>query len=144
MPSPSTSIVAAELAAAFELVARQDLAAVELARIVPAERLGEMRIHADVEIEHHEDQRLQPLGEIERARPEFERFPGAVGDQEHMLGVAVRGESAEEQVRLLGAGRHAGRRAAALNIEHDDRNLGEIGEAEEFLHERDARAPMSW
>ena len=99
-----------------------------------------MRIHADVEIEHDEDRRLQPLGEIEGARAaNSNASAGPSGMQQHMLGVAVRGEGAGEEVRLLRAGRHAGRGAAALHVEDDDRNFGEIGEAEEFLHQRDAR-----
>ena len=98
-----------------------------------------MRIHADVEIEHDENRRLQPLGEVEGARRELEGFARTVRDEEDMLGVAVRGEGAQEKIRLLGAGRHAGRRSAALDVEDDDRDLGEIGEPEEFLHERDAR-----
>ena len=55
-----------------------------------------------------------------------------------MLGVAVRGVGARDQVALLRAGRHAGRRARALHVEHHGRNFGEIGEPEEFLHQRDA------
>ena len=97
-----------------------------------------MRIHADVEIEHDEDDRLQPLGEIERARGELERLVRPVGNEQHVLGVAVRGEGAAREVGLLGARRHAGRGPAALHVEHHHRNLGEIGEAEELLHQRDA------
>ena len=102
-----------------------------------------MRVHADVEIEHDEDGRLQSFGEVERARAEFERLAGSVGHQQDMLRVAVRGEGAGEEIRLLRAGRHAGRGAAALDVEHDDRDLGEIGEAEELLHQRNARARTS-
>ena len=99
-----------------------------------------MRVHADVEVEHDEHRRLQPLGEVEGEGGEFERFAGAVRDQQHVLGVAVRGEGAEQEVGLLGAGRHAGRRPAALHVEDDHGDLGEIGEAEELLHQRDAGA----
>ena len=84
--------------------------------------------------------RLQALGEVEGVGGKRERLAGPVGDQEDMLGVAVRGVGADEEIRLLGAGRHAGRGPAALHVEHDHRNLGEIGEAEELLHQRDARA----
>ena len=132
--------IAAELAARLQLGGRHDLAAVELARIVPLERRAEMRIHADVEIEHDEDRRLQPIGEIEGERAELEGFAWPFGQQQHVLGVAVRGEGARQDVRLLRARRHAGRRAAALHVEDDERDLGEIGEAEKFLHQRNARA----
>ena len=42
--------------------------------------------------------------------------------------------------RLLRARRHAGRRAGALHVEDHRRDFGEIGEPEEFLHQRDAGA----
>ncbi len=56
-----------------------------------------------------------------------------------MLGVAVRGVGAGQHVGLLGARRHAGRRPTALDVEDHRRNLGEIGQPEELLHQRDAR-----
>ena len=40
--------------------------------------------------------------------------------------------------RLLRARRHAGRGPAALHVEDHRRQLGEIGKADEFLHQRDA------
>ena len=67
-----------------------------------------MRIHAEVQVEHDEDDRLQSLGEIERPRGEFEHFVGVVGNEQHVLGVAVGGERAGQEIRLLGPGRHAG------------------------------------
>ena len=57
-----------------------------------------------------------------------------------MLGVAVRRVRREQQVALLGLGRHAGRRAAALDVEQHGRDLGEVREADELLHQRDAGA----
>src|ERR1700677_4690429 len=99
--------VAAKFARRFELLAAEHFAAVVGTRIVPLERGGEMRIHAYVEIQHDEHQRLQALSEIKRARAEFERLAWPVGDQEHMLGVAVRCEGCSEKVRLLGARWHA-------------------------------------
>jgi hypothetical protein len=39
---------------------------------------------------------------------------------------------------LLGARRHAGGGAAALHVEDHRRDFGEIGEADELLHQRDA------
>ena len=131
--------IAAEFAPGFEIGRRHHLAAIELARIVPTEWRGETGVHADVEIEHDENRRLQPLGQVERERAEFEGLAGAVGQQQHMLGVAVRSEGAGQHVRLLRARRHAGRGPAALDVEHHRRNFGEIGEAEKLLHQRDAR-----
>ena len=48
-------------------------------------------VHADVEIEHDEDRGLQPVGEIERLRRHLERFGRILGEQQHVLGVAMRG-----------------------------------------------------
>ena len=45
-----------------------------------------------------------------------------------------------DDIRLLGAGRHAGRRPAALHVEDHRGDLGEIGEAEKLLHQRNAGA----
>ena len=99
-----------------------------------------MLVHADLEVEQHEDRGLQALGEIEGLRREFEGLAGVFGEQHHVLGVAVGGVGGVEHVGLLGAGRHAGRGAGALHVEDHGRDLGEIGEAAEFLHQRDAGA----
>ncbi len=96
-------------------------------------------VHADVEIDHDEDRRLQPVGEIERLRAEFERLRRVLGKQQHVLGVAVRGVGAGDDIGLLRARRHAGRRPGPLHVEHDGGNFGEIGEAEKFLHQRNSR-----
>jgi hypothetical protein len=66
-------------------------------------------VHADVEIEHQEDRGLQPLGEIEALRRHLEALGRVFRKQQDVLGVAVRGIGAGDQVALLGAGRHAGR-----------------------------------
>ena len=84
-----------------------------------------MRIHPDIEVEHHEDDGLQPLGEIKARQRVAERFVRAVGNEQDVLGVPMRGEGAEEQVGLLGAGRTFRRRAAALHVEHHDWNCEE-------------------
>ena len=57
-----------------------------------------------------------------------------------MLGVAVRRVGGRQQVRLLRARRHAGRRAAALDVEQHHRNLGVVGQTQELGHQRDAGA----
>ena len=64
---------------------------------------------------------------------------GIFRKQQDVLGVAVRGVGAGQDIGLLRARRHAGRGPGALHIEHDGGNLGEIGEAQEFLHQRNAR-----
>ena len=110
------------------------------ARVVPRERLAQPLVHADVEVEHDEDRRLQPVGEIEGQRRELEALARVFREQQHVLGVAVRGVGAGEQVGLLGARRHAGRRPAALHVEDHRRDLGEVGEADELRASARCRA----
>jgi hypothetical protein len=86
-------------------------------------------IHADVEIEHDEDRRLQAVGEIESVGREVERLGRVFREQQHVLGVAVRGIGAGDQVALLRARRHAGRRAGALDVEYHRGDFGEVGQA---------------
>ena len=45
-----------------------------------------------------------------------------------------------EDVPLAGPGRQAGARPHALDVDDDDRDLGEVGQADELGHQRDARA----
>ena len=97
-------------------------------------------VHADIEIEHDEYRRLQAVGEIEGFRGEIERFRRIFGKQQHMLGVAMRGIGGAQQIALLRACRHAGRRASALHVEHHGGDFREIGEPDEFLHQRNAGA----
>ena len=131
--------VTAELLAGLKLLGRQDLAAIEGARVVPVERCAEAMVRTDVEIEHDEDGGLQPFRQIERLRAHGEGLIGILRQQQDMLGVAVGGIGAGQNIRLLGARRDAGGWTAALHIEQDRWNFGEIGEAKELLHERDTR-----
>ncbi|OIQ79745.1 hypothetical protein GALL_385050 [mine drainage metagenome] len=108
--------------------------------VVPGEGLAQAIVHADIEIEQDEHRRLQALGEIEGLGAQLEALVGILGKKQHVLGVAVRGVGAGEQVGLLGARGHAGGRAAALHVEDHRGDLGEVGQAEEFLHQGDARA----
>ena len=73
--------IAAEFLARFQLLGGHDLAAVVFAVVIPGQRLGQMMVHADVEIEHDEDRRLQPVGEIEGLRAEVEGFRRILGEQ---------------------------------------------------------------
>ena len=70
--------------------------------------------------------------------PQLERLGRIFREQQHVLGVAVRGIGAGDDVALLRARRHAGRGPGALHVEHHRWNFGEIGEAEKLLHQRDA------
>ena len=133
-------LVAAEVPARFKFLGGHDFAAVVVAAAVPGERRAQALVHADVEVGHDEDRRLQAVGEVEGLGRELEALVRIFGQQQDVFGVAVRGVAAGEDVRLLGAGRHAGRGAAALHIDDGDRDLGEIGEADELVHQRDAGA----
>ena len=84
--------------------------------------------------------RLQPLGQVEGLRAQREALGRVLGEQQDVLGVAVRGIGAGQDVRLLRAGRHAGGRPAALDVEQHHRHLGEIGQPQELAHQRDAGA----
>ncbi len=88
--------IAAEILARLELLVGHHLAAVELAAVVPGEGPAQPFVHADVEVEHDEDRRLQPVGEIEGQGAHLEALARVLGEQQRMLGVAVRG---------IGAGR---------------------------------------
>ncbi len=130
--------IAAEIASGVQLLRRHHLAAIHPPCVVPGEWRAEPLVHADIEIEQHENRRLQALREIERGDRHLEALVRVLGKQQHVLGVAVRGIGAGEHVGLLRARRHAGGRAAALHVEDHRRDLGEIAEADEFLHQRDA------
>ena len=65
---------------------------------------------------------------------------GFAREQQDVLGVAVRGVGAGEDVALLRARRHAGRRAGALHVDDHRRDLGVVGQADQLAHQRDAGA----
>ncbi len=97
-------------------------------------------VHADIEIEHQEDHGLQPLGEIEGGRRELESFRRVFWKQQHVLGVAVRGIGAGDDVALLGPRRHARGGTGALHVHDHGRDFREIGQPDELRHQRDAGA----
>jgi hypothetical protein len=100
--------VAMEFFELLDLVFRVDLAAVWHVVVVPLEIGAHPVVHADVEIRHHHDRGLQPLGEIERVAREVETFFGIARKQADVFGVAMRRVCRFEDVALLRAGRHAG------------------------------------
>ena len=127
--------VAAEILAGLEFFVGHHLAAVVNLRVIPFERLAQARVHADVEIGHHKYRRLQAIGQFECPGGKLEAFGRVLRKQKHVLGIAVRSVGACEQVRLLGACRHAGRRPAALHVDDHRRNFRKIGEPDEFRHQ---------
>ena len=102
------------------------------------ERVGHPVVHAEVEVRHDEDRRLELLGEVEGLLGHREALLGRGGEEERVLRVAVRVEVAEEDVALHRARREAGGRPGALDVEDDGRDLGVVAEADVLGHERDA------
>ena len=118
----------------------EHLAAVEAPRLVPFEGFREMVVHAEIEVRHEHDRRLQALGEIERIGAEIEALLRRRWKEHHVSRIAVRGIRGRKQVRLLRARRHAGGWARSLHV-HDHRGyLREVRQPQKFLHQRDARA----
>jgi len=100
--------IAAEILAGVEVGGGHHLAAVVFLAVVPLQRPAQPIVHADLEIEHDEHRRLQTVGQIECLGAELERLGRIFGQQQDVLGVAVRRVGAIEDVRLLGPRRHAG------------------------------------
>ena len=132
-------LVAAPVADAGQRLGVEHLAAIErLGRVL--ERVGHPGVHAEVEVAHHEDGRLQALGEVEGVLRHLVALGDGRRQQEDVAAVAVRQAGGEGDVLLRGAGRQAGRRADALDVEDHRRQLGVVGQAGELGHQRDARA----
>jgi hypothetical protein len=70
------------------------------------------------EVGEHEDRRLQAVGEVEGHAQNSNAFVRILGQQHHVLRIAVRGVRAREEIRLLRARGHAGGGARALHV-HD-------------------------
>ena len=103
----------------------EHLAAIDrLVRI--RERLRHPGVHAEVEIAHHEDDRLQPLGQVERVHRHLVALFDRRRQQQHVPRVAVRVERREEDVALRRARRQTRGRPDALDVEHDRRHLGVV------------------
>jgi hypothetical protein len=69
--------------ALLELLERlgvQHLAAIVHVGVVPGERIRHPVVHADVEVRHDDDGRLQPLGEVEGLRAHGEALGGVLGE----------------------------------------------------------------
>ena len=60
----------------------------------PISAAGTPVVHADVEIHHHEDRRLQPLGEVEAISPN-RKSPSDLSETAALFGVAVGGIGAK-------------------------------------------------
>ena len=103
--------IAVEFLELVDFFLRQHLAAIGHVVVVPFQIGAHPVVHADVEIRHHHDRRLQPLGQVEGIAREVEALLGIAREQADVLGVAVRGVGRFQDVALLRARRHAGGRA---------------------------------
>ena len=129
--------VAREFADALERVGIQQLAARDrLGRIV--EGVRHPRVHAQVEVRHHEDRRLHVLGEVERVHRHRVALGDRAGQQQRVLGVAVRQEGRGQDVLLTGPGRETGGWPAPLDVEDHGRDFGVVAKAGELRHQRNA------
>src|SRR5689334_6588284 len=126
--------IAAKLFSGLQLGSSHDFAAVIFARVIPRQRLRQVMIHANVEVEHDEDWRLQPVREVKGLRTEGERLRRIFRKEQHVLGIAVRGVSAGHDVTLLRTCRHARGRTGPLDVEEDGWNFSKIGKADKLLH----------
>src|SRR6266850_2353510 len=88
--------IAAELLTGVEVGRGHHLAAVVSLGVVPLQRPAQAMVHADVEVEHDEYRRLQPVGEVEGLGAELKGFSGILREHQHVLGVAVRRVGAGE------------------------------------------------
>ena len=130
--------VAAEIAALFQHLRRHHLAAVVLPGVVP---FSGRQSRWFMPMSRSSMTKIVVCSRSARSkavRGELEGFGRVFRKQQHVLGVAMRGIGAGEDVALLGAGRHAGGGAGALHVHDHGRDFGEIGQADELLHQRDA------
>ena len=89
----------------------------------------------------HEHRRLEALGQVERRhRQRRSTPPGSPGRARCAWCRRATRRRSDQDVALLRARRHAGRRARALHVEDDRRDLGVVREADELAHQRDAGA----
>ena len=125
---------------AIKLFGGQYFSSVVLTVIVPNKRLRDMVVHTEIEVGHDDDGRLEAFGQIESIGGHLETLFWGSRKEQRMFRITMRSISREQNVRLLRPRRHSGRRAGALNVDKHRRNLGEIAEAKELVHQGNARA----
>jgi hypothetical protein len=129
--------VALETSEPLEVFGTEHLAAVEFPGGI-LEGIRHPVVHAQIEITHHKHGRLKSFRQIEGIHGHVEAFRYAAGQQHDVLRVAVRAVDDRKDVRLLRTGRQPGAGPDARDIEDHDRNLGVVGQSDEFVHQRDA------
>ncbi len=94
-------------------------------------------VHAQVEVHHHEDRRLEPFREIERFHRQLVGLLHRVRNQENVFRVAMREERGADQIPLRGARRQAGGRPHTLDVEDHSRRFRVVGQTGKLGHQRD-------
>ena len=79
------------------------------------------------------------LGEVEGLDGHFVAFLDGAGNQDDVAAVAVAEQVHLQDVALASPGGKAGAGPHPLDVDDHDRDLGEVGQADELAHERDAR-----
>src|ERR1035438_6357001 len=125
-----------------EVFGAEDLAAVD-GLFGVGERIGHPVIHAEVEIGHDEDRRLELLGEIESLKAHRKTLFRRTREEQGVPGVAVGEQRGGNEVALLGARGQPGGWADALHVENHRGAFGVIPEPDELRHQRNTRAGRS-
>ena len=100
-------------------------------------------VHAEIEIAHHEDEGLQPLGEIERIHRHRVALFNRRRDEHHVLRVTVRQRGNGEEIALRRSCRQPRRWPHPLNVEDDAWALRRNRRARRTLPSARCRVPKS-
>src|SRR5215471_10165373 len=130
--------VALEASKFFQIFCAEDLASIELFLRI-RKRIRHPIIHAQIQIAHHEDWRLESFGEIKCLVPHVKAFGNAGWQQHDMLRVPMGRENHGKNVGLLRSRRQSSAWTDARNIENNGGNLGVVSESDKLLHQRDSR-----
>jgi hypothetical protein len=126
MPSPVEVEVAPEALAGLEVLVREHLAAVEARE---SSHVSGSHSRSFMPMSRSSSTKMgvcRPVGEVEGDGRHLEAFPRVLGEEEHVLGVAMGRIRAPTARRTAGCAWHPGRGAGALHVEDHRGNLGEV------------------
>src|SRR6266850_7045774 len=98
------------------------------------EWIGHPVIHAQIEVAHHENRRLESFRKVKRLVTHVETLGDARRQQHDVFCVTMRSINQGQNVGLLGPGRQTCAWPNARDIEDYGWNLGVISKPDEFLH----------
>ena len=113
----------------------QYLAAIER-RFGVCEWLGHPIVHAQVEVAEDQDRCLEALSQVECSAGIAEALGHIAGQQTDVLAVAVTEIIRRQDIPLRDAGGQTGRWSHPHDVPDDDGDFGEVGQATEFVHQR--------